>query len=297
MFLSLTGRAPLPLSKALRFDTALAGTPIAPLAERRGAWQPPLPSRYGLGLRSPVHALLADAEGVWAWAPDDAHAAATRHASVPAWFEAHPGCDVRLWVAAQLTRSPDRPHALAPHDEAALRSRARQEFIERHGRVAAAWALATWKNDAARGVCALAGIDLGVMNRDASRHGVRVQSVVPWWYHAFLSAKRCVSALNRDEQGHVCVVEGTQLAWITTARGLLADVQQRCLETASVAALQAVITAAGVARHRAGAVPVVLGQGLADGARTRGLTALVLGRLDGEQPPLWLRPSAREALH
>lgn len=297
MFLSLTGRAPLPLSKALRFDTALAGTPTAPLAERRGAWQPPLPSRYGLGLRSPVHALLADAEGVWAWAPDDAHAAATRHASVPAWFEAHPGCDVRLWVAAQLTRSPDRPHAAAHDDEAALRSRARQEFIHRHGRVAAAWALATWKNDAARGVCALAGIDLNVMNRDASRHGVRVQSVVPWWYHAFLAAKRCVSALNQAEQGQVCVVEGAHVAWITTTRGLLADVQQRALETASVGALQTLITEATVRRDGLGTATVVLGQGLADGASTGGLNALVLGRLDGQQPPLWLRPSAHEALH
>ena len=148
MFLSLTGRAPLPFSRALRFDTAVAGTPTAPHTERRGAWQSPL--RYGVGLRSPVHALLADAQGVWAWAPDDAHAAATRHASVQTWFEAHPGCDVRLWVAAQLTRSPDRPHAAAHDDEAALRSCARQEFIDRHGRVAAAWALATWKNDAAR---------------------------------------------------------------------------------------------------------------------------------------------------
>jgi hypothetical protein len=46
-----------------------------------------------------------------------------------------------------------------------------------------------------------------------------------------------------------------------------------------------------------GPAPVVLGQGLIDGACTRGLNALVLGRLDGEQPPLWLRPSAREALH
>ena len=297
MFLSLTGRAPLPLSKALRFDTAVAGTPAAPLAERRNAWQSPSRNRLGLGLRSPVHALLADAEGVWAWAPDDAHAAATRHASVQTWFEAHPGCDVRLWVAAQLTRSPDRPHAAAHDDEAALRSCARQEFIDRHGRVAAAWALATWKNDAARGVCALAGIDLNVMNRDASRHGVRVQSVVPWWYHAFLAAKRCVSALNQAERGQVCVVEGAHVAWITTTRGLLADVQQRALETASVGALQTLITEATVRRDGLGTATVVLGQGLADGASTGGLNALVLGRLDGQQPPLWLRPSAHEALH
>jgi hypothetical protein len=37
--------------------------------------------------------------------------------------------------------------------------------------------------------------------------------------------------------------------------------------------------------------PVILGQGLVDGAKTRGLGGVVLGRLDGEQPPQWLRPS------
>ena len=297
MFLSLTRRAPLPFPKALRFDTAVTGASDSPVEEPGSTWPSPLRYGLGLGLRSPVHALLADAEGVWAWEPDDAHAAATRHASVKAWFETHPGCDARLWVAAQLTRSPDRAHASAHHDEAALRSRARREFVERHGHVAAAWAVATWKNDAARGVCALAGIDLNVMNQDAGRHGVRVQSVVPWWYHAFLAAKRCVNALNQAEQGHVCVVEGAQVAWITTARGLLADVQQRSLEAASVGALQAAIAAAAAQRKAPGPAPVVLGQGLVDGASTRGLNALVLGRLDGEQPPLWLRPSAREALH
>lgn len=293
MFLSLTGRAPLPFSKALRFDTAVPGLSVAQLTERRSTWQSSL--RHGLGLRSPVHALLADADGIWAWAPGDAHAAATRHTSANAWFEAHPGCDVRLWVAAQLTCSPDRHRDSADHDEEALRSRARRDLIERHGHVAAAWALATWKNDAARGVCALAGIDLSALNQEASRHGVRVHSVVPWWYHAFLAAKRCVNALNHAEQGQVCVVEGAQIAWVSTARGQLADVQQRPLESARIEALQAALTAA--AARTPGPAPVVLGQGLVDGAHTGGLNALVLGRLDGDQPPLWLRPSAREALH
>lgn len=293
MFLSLTGRAPLPFSRALRFDTALPGLPTAQVTEQRSTW--PSSLRHGLRLRSPLHALLADADGIWAWAPGDAHAAATRHASAQEWFAAHPGRDVRLWVAAQLTCSPDRHRDSAEHDEEALRSHARLDLIERHGHLAAHWALATWKNDAARGVCALAGIDLGALNREASRHSVRVQSVVPWWYHAFLAAKRCVNALNHAEQGQVCVVEGSQVAWISTARGLLADVQQRPLESASIGALSAALSAA--AEQTPGPTPVVLGQGLADGACTRGLNALVLGRLDGDQPPLWLRPSAREALH
>lgn len=293
MFLSLTGRAPLPFSKALRFDTAAPDLSTARFAEQRGTW--PSSLRHGLRLRSPMHALLADATGVWAWAPGDAHAAATRHASAQDWFAAHPGRDVRLWVAAQLTCSPDRHRDSAQHDDEALRLSARQNLIERHGHVAAAWALATWKTDAARGVCALAGIDLGALNREAGRHGVRVQSVVPWWYHAFLAAKRCVNALNHAEHGQVCVVEGAQVAWVRTVWGLLADVQQRPLESASIGALNAALTDA--AAQAPGPTPVVLGQGLTDGACTRGLNALVLGRLDGDQPPLWLRPSSREALH
>lgn len=293
MFLSLPARAPLPLSKALWVDTAVAGWPAAWRPQRESAGQ--FPWRHALGQRRPVHALLADSSGAWSWGPDDAHAAATRHASLPAWFKANPGCDMRLWLSAELTRSLDHHHASAHRDDETLRSSAHREFIERHSPAAAAWALTTRTSDAGRGVRALAGTDLNVVNREAGWHDVRVRSVVPWWYHASLVARRCVNALNQADRGHVCVVEGREIAWITTVRGLLADVRQGSLEAATVGALQAVIAAA--AAQSPGPAPVVLGQGLVDGARTSGLSALVLGRLDGDQPPLWLRPSGRTALH
>ena len=73
--------------------------------------------RRALGRARPVHALLADAHGVWAWDPRDCHAGATRHASVSTWLKRHPGCDLRLWVGAELAHSlvsgsgPDRGSA------------------------------------------------------------------------------------------------------------------------------------------------------------------------------------------
>jgi hypothetical protein len=67
--------------------------------------------------------------------------------------------------------------------------------------------------------------------------------------------------------------------------------------TASVGASQAAIAASAERLKRPGPVPVVLVEGMTDGTSTRSWSAIVLGRLDGEQPPLWLRPSARDALH
>ena len=39
------------------------------------------------------------------------------------------------------------------------------------------------------------------------------------------------------------------------------------------------------------------GQGLRDGTHTQALDALVLGRIDGTQPPEWLRPSLYREMH
>ena len=298
MTLTMNGRAALPFPRALRFDGVLPGLPSLPtvrVAEQREAWK--LPLRRSLGLRVPVHALLADSSGAWAWDPHDAHAAATRHASVQDWIKLNPGCDVRLWVSGQLVRSLGRDRTVADQDDESLRSHAKREFIERHGDTAASWALATWRNEAALGVCALSGIDLPALNQHAGKHAVRMQSVVPWWYHAFQEARRCVTALSQVQTGHVCVVEGRQLAWISTARGLLAEVRQTALAAASVEALQCELRVLAANMPASGMRPVVLGQGLEDGSRTGALDALVLGRLDGDQPPQWLRPSVTTDMH
>lgn len=295
MTLSTTGRAALPFPRSLRFDGVLPGLNAPRIAERRDSWA--LSLRRSLGLRAPVHAVLADSNGAWAWNPRNAHSAATRYASVQDWIKRHPGCDLRLWVSGQLVQSLAREYAAGEQDEKALRSIAKREFITRHGDAAARWPLATWRNEAALGVCALVGVDLPALNDHAETHAVRMQSVVPWWYHALQEARRCVSALSQADTAHVCVVEGQQIAWISTARGLLVEVQQTSLASAHVDALRAELTRWASATPASALKPVVLGQGLQNGSQTGALDALVLGRLDGDQPPQWLRPSFTTDMH
>ena len=292
MTLSLTRHAALPVPRDFHFVPETPGAQIGPIHVQTSKWTNPW--RRGQRVHGPVHALLADGQGVWAWSPGDPHAEATRHESVQKWITTHPGCDMGLWVSGQLVHSLERSAVSAPQDDEALRSNARRELVDRHGDGAAGWALATWKTDVARGVCALAGVDLVKLTQHAREHGVRMQSVVPWWYHAFQEARRCVDALTYAGIGHVCVVEGRQIAWITTTYGLLAAVRQLTLNTACIADLHSEIdkVMAQTTDHRL--APVVLGQGLVDGARTTDLNALVLGRLDGMQPPQWLRPSFRQ---
>ena len=292
MTLSLTRHSQPPVPRDFHFVPATPGPQIGPVQVRKSKWTNPW--RRGGRVRGPVHALLADGQGVWAWSPGDPHAEATRHESVQEWITSHPGCDIGLWVSGQLVHSLERNATSAPQNDEALRLNARREFVDRHGDGAADWALATWKTDVARGVCALGGIDLVKLNQHAREHGVQMQSVIPWWYHAFQEARQCVDALNYAPNGHVCVVEGRQVAWITTTSGLLAAVRQLTLNTACIADLRTEIgkVVAQETDHRL--APVVLGQGIEDGSRTSDLGALVLGRLDGVQPPQWLRPSFQQ---
>ena len=265
----------------------------SPAASVRRPWRRALGRALGrsLGLARPVHALLVDAHGVWAWDPRDCHAPATRHASVTAWLARRPGCDMRLWVGGELARSVVRDGA---GDSRTLRAQARLDLVQRHGAVAQNWALATWHTSIGLGVCALSGIDLAALTEQARRHDVRVRSVVPWWSHALAQALCCANSVRHAAAATICVVEGRQVAWIAVAHGLLADVQQTTLADASVGALHAALTQRAQQTgldHSRGAPTVVLGQGLIDGAHTQALNALVLGRLDGAQPPQWLRPS------
>ena len=195
----------------IRFDVVVADAIQRRIRPFRG-WSRQV--RQGLGLRGPAHALLADAHGVWAWTPANRYAAATRHGGVREWMRAHAGADVRLWVSSELTQSIEDPAALPRRDDAGLRTHARQAFVDRHGDAAASWPLATWHNDVARGVVALAGIDLDALRRHGALNDVRIRSVAPWWHHAFLEAKRCAPLLSRAPAAHVCVVEGRAAAWI-----------------------------------------------------------------------------------
>ena len=191
MAISLYGQLAWPLARVLRFDaTAQSARTIAVDSQPRALAQ-------RTALRPSAHSLLVDSDGVWSWEPGDAHAAATRHRDVRKWIDEHPGCDMRLWVAGNLLQSLGSAQSTSEADESELRSTARSALLQRHGEHASEWALAAWKSEVAVGICALTGIDLGNLTGYAKQLGVRVRSVVPWWYHAFLEAKRCVAALAK----------------------------------------------------------------------------------------------------
>jgi hypothetical protein len=289
--LSFSAANGFPATSGLRFDQAFPGLefkrPIHPLGMLMR------PMRKRLGLRGPAHALLADAHGVWAWAPGDCYAAATRHASLREWMRGQSGCDMQLWVSGDLMHDLDDLSALPSGDDSTLRSHARQALVARHGDAAAGWPLATWQNTASLGVVALSGVDLDAARGHASQFDVRIRSVAPWWHHAFMEARQCVPALMRAAAARVCVVEGRHAAWIETAHGVMSRVSREVLPEASVDALNALIAGKG----NTGATTVILGQGLRDGGRSADVAAHVLGRLDSDQPPQWLRPSTQFQVH
>jgi len=293
--LTLNDYALLSVAGDVRFDVASPDISVQRKPKAFRAWSRHL--RRGLGLRGAAHALLADSDGLWAWAPGDCYAAATRHRGMQEWMRSHAGSDVRLWVSAELTRGIDDVTILANRDDAGLRSHARQTLMDRHGEAAASWPLATWRNEVSRGVVALAGIDLDALRRHGAQSDVRIRSVEPWWHHVYLEAKRCVPDLARASSAHVCVVEGRSAAWIALCAGALSHVRRCVLEDASVASLRSTIERMRSDSDQEDALTVVLGQGLIDGGNTGGLEALVLGRLDGEQPPQWLRPSTQTEVH
>ena len=291
--LTLNDTPLLSMAGDIRFDVIVAETLRRPIRPFRG-WSRHV--RRGLGMRGPAHALLADAQGVWAWQPGDQYAAAQRYGGVREWMRSHSGSDVRLWVSGELTQSIEDVTALPPHD-AGLRSHARQALVERHGDAAASWPLATWRNDVARGVVALTGFDLDVLRHQGVESDVRIRSVEPWWHHAFLEARRCVPALAASSFAHVCVVEGRAAVWITLSHGVMSTVRRCVLDEPTVASLSATIARLNALGLGGGEPTVVLGQGLVDGGDTRALDAHVLGRLDGDQPPQWLRPCTQIEVH
>ena len=292
--LSINDAPLLSVAGDVRFDVVV-GEAVRRRMKPLRVWSRQL--RHGIGLRGPAHALLADSHGVWAWTPGDRYAVATRHAGVREWMRMHVGADVRLWVSADLTQSIEDLAALPSHGDAALRSQARQAFVDRHGDAAAAWPLAVWENPVARGVVALAGIDLDALRRYAAQGDVRIRSVEPWWHHAALEAKRCVPQLHKAPIASICVVEGRAAAWIALSKGVMSHVRRCVLEEANIASLRATMARMEADRKLEGVPTVVLGHGLIDGGVTSSLPALVLGRLDGAQPPQWLRPSTQVEVH
>jgi hypothetical protein len=292
---SLNQTSMLSIAGDLRFDAMGPDVTVYRTKTPFSVW--PRQLRYRLRPRGVAHALLADARGVWAWAPGDCYAAPKRHSGVRDWMRSNPGSDVRLWVSAELTRSIEDIATLPHRDDAGMRSQARQALVDRHGDIAATWPLATWRNELARGVVALAGIDLDALRRHGAQNDVRIRSVEPWWHHAYVEAKRCAPALARASNAHVCVVEGLAAAWITLSNGMLNHVSRCVLEAANVDALCATIARMRTDRKPEAVPTLVLGQGLVDGGDTRRIDAFVLGRLDGDRPPQWLRPCTQAEIH
>ena len=207
--------------------------------------------RHVVGARRPAHPVFIDGRGVWAWSAHESHAPATRYASLQAWIAANPHSEMNLWVSGHLMRGEQADPAAALDDDPML----------------------------------------GLLAQQARHHGARLRSIAPWWSHAFRTAAQCVGMLRSAERAAVCIVEGTHMAWVATSHGAATQVQQRTLEAASVAALRHAIARVASEAGTPVRATVILGQGLVDGARTQALGGVVLGRLDGEQPPQWLRPS------
>ncbi len=296
--------------------TADASLPLAGLKQRAGKRSKPgefaghqqssaAPSQWGFAnfvSNRVEHTVVVDALGVWAWSPADPHAAAQRHVNLASWLQKNPRTQVRILVSGSLVHSVKRDSCSTSTDDSVWRQHARQRLTEQHGEMALSWPLASWASSVARGVCALAGVDWQSLARCAQRNEVAVNAVEPWWHHAFEESKRCVSALSSAARSNVCVVEGQQIIWITAAGGELVDVRQIRLPHATLDALRAAIQevnepAANGSPSTASPLTVILGQGLADGANARNLNAHVLGRLDGAQPPHWLRPSTMNGFH
>jgi len=282
----------------------LAGTPLAghfgfehanarktrPLHAARH-WLRALPQ--SVGLRRSSQSVFIDAKGVWSWAAGDALTPAARVDSMEEWFVRHPGTNLAIWTSAQLLRNLDCDATTSLIDDAAFDKHVRQQLLNRHGDSARQWPTATWRTRSGRGACALAGLDLPAVWRQAQQHDVRVQSIIPWWYHAYKTALQCVGSLRDAPNAAVCIVEAEQIAWIACSNGAMTSIQQRVLDTPTVAALAHEMDCLRSRSSRNVEPTVVLGQGIDDGANTQLLRGLVLGRLDGQQPPVWLRPDGQ----
>lgn len=276
----------LPLAGYFGFEYTRAPKPRA-LRKLRN-WMQELPR--SVGLRRSAQAVFVDAQGVWSWAVGDSLTPAARLDSMGSWFARNPGSDVTVWTSAQLLQNFEAEAATAELADGDFESRVREQFVSRHGSHAQQWPTATWQTRAGRGASALAGMDLSVLWSEAEQHDVQVQAVTPWWYHAYKTALQCVSSLRSSGNAAVCIVEGDQIAWIACSHGAMTSIRQRQLAAPTIAALACEMRSIRNQSSRHSEPTVILGQGIKDGADTRLLIGLVLGRLDSLQPPVWLRP-------
>ena len=104
-----------------------------------------------------------------------------------------------------------------------------------------------------------------------------------------ITAKRATRAMNACADSYQRALALTQQQ---NAALQFRQAQQRVLQAPTVAALAHEMDSLRCRSSRSAEPTVVLGQGIEDGANTQLLRGLVLGRLDGHQPPVWLRPDS-----
>lgn len=243
---------------------------------------------------APSHALWLGPGGLWdhgampgwrPWGSAVAGAAAPHHHnSFDAWCQAMPGhgCTLILsgWLLHELLLDPSLPLA----DDTARLGYARRLLQHYHGDAAAHWPLAAWQAGGQRGVSALHALTLQTLQAAARQAGVALRSVRPWWSLALALAQQQQPALASAERARLLVVDGLLVTCVDLARGRLVDLQQRRLEHADAAGLQA-LQADLPAVERCAAI----GHGLdAPWPADAGSGIQVLGSLHGAAPvALW----------
>lgn len=197
--------------------------------------------------------LLLLADGLWD--------GARRWPSFDDWCQAHPHRQCALWLSSHLLHELVCDPELPLRDDLAVLAWAQPQLQHYHGEAASAWALAAWQQGRHRGVSALHGVALQALKLSASRHGVRLSGVRPWWSLVLPLALRRHAVL-RGAQARLLVVEGRGVAALDLRRGQLTGLALRRLDDATPQAL------ADWKAEQPGAadVTVAVGYGLAPGA-------------------------------
>jgi hypothetical protein len=244
--------------------------------------------RLRMRLRGECHTLFVQSDRVWSWGVGGSAAAAS-YASVQDWCDSQPGARARLILSGQLTRQLSAAGIELPlNDPSVLASWARHQLSHYHGESAQAWPMAPWLDGRQRGVCALHAADLASWQAHARLRGVGLVSARPWWSVAL----RAVSAAHPDWGSSpdlgLAVVEGRQLTWVACSQGLVTEVRQRWMDSATHTALAAMVAELADTLPQGSAI-AVCGHGLAPTTEPSRLRALSVGSLDGVAPPIeWM---------
>ena len=166
---------------------------------------------------------------------------ATRHTNFGAWCQAHPGQACALWLSAwgvhELVVDPSLPLT----GDSALLAYAQPLLAHYYGDAAADWSLTPWQAAGRRGVSALHGWPLPILQAQARGAGVHLRSVRPWWCQALAMAAQRNALLMRADTARLLVVEGLLVSVLDLRKGALHGLVQRRLAAPTQAALAALL--------------------------------------------------------